>query len=230
MNVIFLAYRDWAKKAVRQIQTQSQVTSHVCFDQPETFRKFFSEECHSKQTWIVIAIGWSWIIDDDVLEKCLCVGVHPSDLPHYRGGSPVQNQIIDGVTHTKLTLFQIAKKLDSGDIWGNVDLLLDGDTTDQIFEKIEIATVQALKDFFEHYPHITPIRQDITQGSYAKRRTPSDSQLHAIDFSPENLLRTYNKIRCLTDPYPNAYVEDDQGNRLVFKLVSYIKNNYKAEK
>ena len=36
------------------------------------------------------------------------------------------------------------------------------------------------------------------------------------------LKELYNFIRCLTDPYPNAFIEDNEGNRLVFKNVNYI--------
>ena len=32
----------------------------------------------------------------------------------------------------------------------------------------------------------------------------------------------YNFIRCLTDPYPNAYFEDDKGDKVFFKDVSFI--------
>ena len=40
-----------------------------------------------------------------------------------------------------------------------------------------------------------------------------------VNKTPEEL---YNFIRCLTDPYPNAYLEDDEGNRILFTGVKYI--------
>ncbi len=39
-----------------------------------------------------------------------------------------------------------------------------------------------------------------------------------------SLLEIYNKIRCLTDPYPNAFLEDEHGNRLFFEGISYERN------
>ena len=42
--------------------------------------------------------------------------LHPSDLPKFRGGSPIQNQIINGVKKTKISIFRINSEIDAGDI------------------------------------------------------------------------------------------------------------------
>ena len=42
--------------------------------------------------------------------------LHPSPLPKYRGGSPIQNQIINGESKSAVTLFKINNKIDQGDI------------------------------------------------------------------------------------------------------------------
>ena len=34
-------------------------------------------------------------------------------------------------------------------------------------------------------------------------------------------IEIYNKIRCLTYPYPNAYTKDINGNKLFFKEVAF---------
>ena len=36
-------------------------------------------------------------------------------------------------------------------------------------------------------------------------------------------MKLYNKIRCLTYPYPNAYLENKNGDKLYFLEVSYKK-------
>lgn len=41
------------------------------------------------------------------------------------------------------------------------------------------------------------------------------------DFNTKSLYELYNIIRCLTYPYPNAYLEDNNGNRLYFTGVRY---------
>ena len=61
--------------------------------------------------------------------------------------------------------------------------------------------------------------------SYYKRRTPNESRVELKDFSNKSLEEMYNLIRSLTDPYPNAYIEDAKGNRLYIKGVSYEENS-----
>jgi len=59
------------------------------------------------------------------------------------------------------------------------------------------------------------------------KRTPNQSEITLDDFKNKSLEDIYNTIRCLTDPYPNAYMQDSDGNRLVFKDIGFIKNTPK---
>jgi len=48
----------------------------------------------------------------ELIDEYDCYCIHPSDLPKYRGGSPIQNQIIDGVKDSAVTLFKMDYDLD----------------------------------------------------------------------------------------------------------------------
>ena len=63
---------------------------------------------------------------------------------------------------------------------------------------------------------------NLTGKFWIKRRTPEESRIKIEDFKNKSLKEIYNTIRSLTDPYPNAYLEDSAGNRLYFKEVKYI--------
>jgi methionyl-tRNA formyltransferase len=176
----------------------------------------------------MLFIGWSWIIKEDVLNKCLCLGIHPSDLPAYRGGSPIQHQIIDGITRTKITLMSLSSdKIDAGDIYAKEDVSLAGNNMSEVFENIIESSKKMLRRFIENFKLVTPEKQDIKTGSYRKRRTPQESRLMPEKMANMTLEQLYDFIRALTDPYPNAYMEDTNGNRLLFKAVEYLhKENY----
>ena len=90
---------------------------------------------------LIVFLGWSWIIPNEITKKYLCVGIHPSDLPDYRGGSPIQHQIINGIIETKISLMTISEKLDGGDIWLKHDLDLRGDTIEIIFKNLEESSI-----------------------------------------------------------------------------------------
>ena len=78
-------------------------------------------------------------------------------------------------------------------------------------------------DFYKKYPRIKPIKINNKKGTYFKRRKPSESRISIEDFKKKGLKFIYNKIRCLTYPYPNAYIQDKKGNKLYFEKVKYIK-------
>ena len=58
----------------------------------------------------------------------------PSKLPLYRGGSPIQNQIIRGMNISAVTLFRMNKNIDQGNIILQ-KISLKG-TIDDIFKRI----------------------------------------------------------------------------------------------
>ena len=59
--------------------------------------------------------------------------LHPSPLPKYRGGSPIQNQIIDGKLHSAVTIFLMDNGIDTGPIAEQKYLSLEG-TIEKIFQ------------------------------------------------------------------------------------------------
>lgn len=225
MKIIFLGYRDWAKNVIKKLKNNSGIKKSVTYSDEKKFLIDYSEG--DFKGYVVIAIGWSWILKKEITTSNFCIGVHPSDLPNYRGGSPIQNQIIDGVIDTKLSLFQLTDKLDEGNIYGQCDLSLAGDSIKEIFKNLETQSIFLLNEFIKDYPNISPKNQMKMKIQTKKRRSPKDSKINFEEFNEDNLVNLYNKIRCLTDPYPNAFLEDNEGNKLFFQSVEFKKNNSK---
>lgn len=222
LNVVFCGYRSWAKEIIEKVSLNEKVN---CID------KIYSiEEYHNKvNTWnedidFILFLGWSWIIPQEITEKFLCIGIHPSDLPNYRGGSPLQHQIINGVVETKMSLMTLSsKKLDGGEIWLKEHLDLRGNNMAEVFDNIIKSSILMLEFFIENFPNITPNHQDLTRGTYYKRRQPEESEITIEDMKNMSLEEMYNFMRALTDPYPNAFIKDDEGNKLYFKEVIFEK-------
>lgn len=83
----------------------------------------------------VFFIHWSWFIPKEVYENFNCILFHCTDLPYGRGGSPIQNQILDNISHTKISAIKIIKDYDSGPIYLKENLCLNG-TCDEILIRI----------------------------------------------------------------------------------------------
>jgi len=223
-NLVLCGYRKWANQIFDEISNHPKVNILKRINSLEEYNT--EKENFDERIDIILFIGWSWIISSEITEKYLCLGIHPSNLPNYRGGSPIQNQIINGLSNTMVTLMTLSSiKLDAGDIWMKEHLSLAGDNIDVVFENIKNSTIKLLNRFFDFYPNLKPEEQIVSKGSYFKRRTSEQSRLKAEDFEKMSLNELYNFIRCLTDPYPNAYLEDNLGNKLLFTGVKYIPFN-----
>lgn len=222
MNVIFCGYRNWAMNIINTVSKHPKIDSYKIIHSKEEY----DNEKHSFKEDIdfILFIGWSWIIPREVTEKYLCVGIHPSDLPLFRGGSPLQHQIIQGIKESKVTLMTLSSdKLDGGHIWCKEDLSLEGDSMAKVFENLENSSIKLLNNFIDNYDEIEPVLPKLEEGTYFKRRKPEESVLSFEQMKSMELEELYNFIRSLTDPYPNACLVDAKGNKLFFKEVSFEK-------
>lgn len=227
VKTILFGYRDWAFEIFDALKLNTKIEVIEVITSQEEFNK----KCDSfdRDIDFLLFIGWSWIIPPAITEKFLCLGLHPSDLPNFRGGSPIQHQIIRGIEQTKLTLMTLSStRLDAGDVWLKEDLDLNGKNITEIFSNLSISGIKLLCNFIDNFQKLKPITQVISEGSYYKRRKFAESEIKREDFSKLELKQIYNFIRCLTEPYPNAFIEDEHGNRLFFQEVKYVENKRKA--
>lgn len=229
-NVILCGYREWAFEIFSRISKHPKLNILSIITSNQQFKDNI-DKFESENVDYILFIGWSWIIEKHITQKYLCLGIHPSDLPNFRGGSPLQHQIIQGISKSKVTLMTLADdKIDAGEIWLKEDLNLSGDTMNEVFENLIDSSVRLLNLFFEGFPYISPQNQDVKTGSFFKRRKPEESKLEREDFFNKSLLELYNFIRSLTDPYPNAYIEDNAGRKLYFTGVKFVDNDKNSNK
>jgi len=161
---------------------------------------------------IIFFIHWSKIINKSLYKNYLCIQFHSSNLPEGRGGSPIQNQIIQNKNVTKLTAFKISKHLDSGPICLKRNLSLKGNAID-IFKRMESISIKMVKTIINK-KKINFIKQK-GRISFYKRRKPYQSELK-ID-KKMNIQYLYNFFRMLDAPgYPKGFIKVNK-----FKLELY---------
>ncbi len=64
---------------------------------------------------LLFVIDFGQIIRDPFL-SCMCLNIHPSLLPEYRGAAPIQRALLDGRSYTGVSVFRLAAAMDAGDI------------------------------------------------------------------------------------------------------------------
>jgi len=217
MRVLFCAYRGWAKSVYDDVK--NLCTESLLVTTPEQLGAM------SRQTWdVIIVVGWSWKIEEIIVRENLVIGMHPSDLPDYAGGSPIQNQVLDGLTESRATLFRLNEKFDEGEILDKERIDLSGHL-DDIFSSIQSATTTMIKRFMASYPNIS-LHPQSSGGKKVRRLKPEDSMLPNTVFPDKmggkkmSCREMWNFIRCREDPYPNVFFEDETG-KLVLKHVEF---------
>tara|TARA_B100000780_G_C21070101_1_gene430543 strand:+ start:252 stop:914 length:663 start_codon:yes stop_codon:yes gene_type:complete len=151
---------------------------------------------------IIFFIHWSKIIPDTIYKKHLCIQFHTSELPKFRGGSPIQNQIINNIKNTKITAFKINSIIDGGEICLKKNIELSG-SAQKIYIDIEKKVIQMIHQIVKKKK--LKFTKQYGKSSYYKRRKPEDSKMNLDKHKSINDL--YNLIRCTdADNYPKAYL------------------------
>ena len=195
-DILFCGYRNWSKNIYRSLSSNHNI--QLC-DSSEELDKLNPQDYD-----IVFFVGWSDIVSSKWIENASCICVHPSPLPKYRGGSPIQNQIINGETWSAVTLFRMNDKLDQGNIVSQKRFSLQG-SLDDIFFRIETLAMSMIDDILiQNY--FSCYKQDENEATYCKRRTPDMSEIKVEDFKNFTAEQLHNKIRCLQKPYPLPYI------------------------
>lgn len=104
--------------------------------------------------------------------------VHASNLPKGRGMSPHVWQILEGKNSITITLLEAEDKLDSGAIWAQREMLLEGhELYDEINTKL-FAIESELMDFaVDNFDMIAPESQHDFEPTYYRKRNPEDSRI-----------------------------------------------------
>jgi methionyl-tRNA formyltransferase len=215
MKIWICAYRDWSLAIYNQISKEFDNIELI-----ESKKEFEHVSSSFQEEDIIFFLGWSWIIPDDIVEKYNCICLHPSPLPKYRGGSPLQHQIINGESISAVTYFRMTDELDAGPILFQEEFSLIGDLKDVINRIIPLG----IKGIFLILSNdIQEKNQDTSEATYYKRRKPIESEITLDEISNVTAEQLYNKIRALQDPYPNAYIKCNDGSKLYITRASYEK-------
>ncbi|MBU3759161.1 MAG: methionyl-tRNA formyltransferase [Candidatus Omnitrophica bacterium] len=133
------------------------------------------------------------------------LNVHPSLLPLYRGSSPIQAPLLNGDRETGLSIIELARRLDAGDIFLQVRIPLDGTETQPILrQKLADLSHRELLGLLNSLPD-RPLQrtpQDEARSTYAPKLSKEDGHLSLFLHSAEEIER---RVRAL-QPWPGTFI------------------------
>ena len=168
---------------------------------------------------IIVVAAYGQILPEEILNlpKYGCVNVHASLLPKLRGASPIQQAIVQGEEKTGVTIMQMAKGLDTGDMLTREEIEIGDMNASLLHDRLADMggglLVKTL-DMIER-GEATPTPQDEAEATYAGLISKKDGK---IDFSksPEEVERLIRGF----DPWPGAFCTLDGATVKFWKAVA----------
>ncbi len=194
-NIWFGSVAEWGKKNRIPVYCPKNVNT------PE-----WIEMIRGLSPEVIFSFYYRNLLSRDILKipPAGSFNLHGSMLPAYRGRCPVNWVLVNGERRTGVTLHHIIEAPDAGDIVGQKEVIIGfDDTAFTLFQKLCAEAKKLLEEVLPLIKKRTAPRvaQDLERGSYYGGRKPEDGR---IDWS-WSVMRIYNLVRAVTDPYPGAF-------------------------
>lgn len=203
---------------------QIEVRTPINFKDPADIQAFADLNAD-----LAIVVAYGLILPQPILDapRLGCINVHASLLPQWRGAAPIQRALLSGNNITGVTIMQIVKQLDAGDMLCQQTLeILPEDTSGSLFERLSKVGAECL---VKNLPQIlngqiTPIPQDPDKVTYAAKLTKEESPINFMDDAKHIDLQ----VRGL-NPWPTATASFENTTYKIFAGRSFtIKEAAKA--
>ena len=148
---------------------------------------------------IFVVAAFGQLLTEEILNmpKYGCINIHASLLPAYRGAAPIQWVILNGEEKTGVTIQQMAKGLDTGDMLLKKEVMIDKkETGESLHDKLMEVGAELIVEVLPMIEkgEVCPEKQDEAMANYVSRLS---KDMGKIDFSKdavviERLIRGLN--------------------------------------
>lgn len=173
--------------------------------QPETPNQAeFRQELRGLQPDVIIVAAYGHILKQKILDlpPSGCINVHASLLPKYRGAAPIQAAIFDGEPETGVTIMQMDRGMDTGDmLLKKATPIGPNETGSALEERLANIGAEALLEALDGLANgtITPESQNDDEATYAPKLVRED---FLMDWR-QSAAQIHNRVRALA-PKPGV--------------------------
>lgn len=184
----------------------------------------FLREIQSFRARYFVVAAYGKILPTELLSmpEGLCINVHGSILPKYRGASPIQSVLLEGEETTGVTIMAMSEGMDEGDILDILPIPIErSDTAASLFRKFSEVSGKFLIQTLRAYEkgRIVPVPQDHTLATYCKKISKEDA---LVDWNlPAETL--FNRYRAYS-PWPGLHTFFE-GKRLSIEKCEILPEN-----
>ena len=142
---------------------------------------------------MVVVVSYGVILRDNVLNSAPIINIHPSDLPKYRGPSPIRTAIFNGDTTSAVCLMQLVAEMDAGPIFMRTPFEIGENDTNEIIEKrVSQIGSDMLVEYLNSPEKYKPVAQS-GEPTFTRKFTGDDE---IIDWT-KPVREIHNQIRAL---------------------------------
>ncbi len=183
-------------------------TKNIKVLQPEVLKNINQIDQDSpilKDYDLAIVASYGKIIPENMLSipKYGFLNIHPSDLPKYRGPSPIESALLTGEREIVVSIMKLDSGMDTGPILVKQEMRLSIlDTAQSVELKAGQMGGELLTNILEHYVSgaLVPTDQNASQATVCKFIEKSDGEIKLTD----NLESIKNKWRAFY-PWPGIF-------------------------
>lgn len=196
-----------AASAVKQVA----LAHDIPVEQPATFKKSSAEGVAAREilqhyqpdVMVVAAYGLILPIGVLTIPTYGCLNIHGSLLPRWRGAAPIHRALLAGDAETGITIMQMDKGLDTGDMLHKVSCAIEpDDSAASLHDKLAVLGAAAISTVLQElsYYQAHATAQDDNAANYAEKLIKTEGE---IDWA-QSAAHIERQIRGLT-PWPGAY-------------------------
>ncbi len=142
---------------------------------------------------VIFVIDFGQIIREPFLSR-MCLNIHPSLLPEYRGAAPIQRALIEGHSRTGVSVFRLVKAMDAGDVIAQreIEISPEDNASDLYVRLADIGSELA----YESLKHIHELRfthQDETLATYAHKLDKKEFEV-SFDMTADRIINTVRAL------------------------------------
>lgn len=131
---------------------------------------------------VFVVAAFGQILSEEILNmpKYGCLNIHASLLPMYRGAAPIQWVILNGEEKTGVTIMQMDKGLDTGDMLLKKEIEIAADDTgESLFDKLSVVGADLIVEALDKLEkgELTAVSQEGAETFYAKMLSKEDGLL-----------------------------------------------------
>lgn len=168
--------------------------------QPESLKdETAQQELTQLDADLMVVTAYGLLLPVAVLEtpRLGCINIHASLLPKWRGAAPIQRAILAGDNKTGITIMQMDKGLDTGDMLAVASCdINDDDTASTLHDKLMALGAEALMSALPAIAEqtISRVEQNDAEACYAEKLVKSEAKINwqqsAVEI--ERAVRAYN--------------------------------------